>query len=104
VEYKPQNYFEVFYKKLRRPQINAMLNLKNLIMIDLLIKNELGTSPLATARSNDPVGAHDLRVTNLDPAVRIAIGTEYMVGLDDGTNTVPRTCTAKAGTNATFTR
>ncbi|MBE8727674.1 hypothetical protein [Flavobacterium hungaricum] len=73
-------------------------------MIDVLIKNEMGTAPIATARSNDPIGAHDLRVTNLDPAQLIVIGREYMVGLDDNTHMTGRTCTAKAGTTATFTR
>lgn len=72
-------------------------------MIDVLIKNELGTSPIATARSNDAINSRDLRVTNLDPANLIVLGREYMVGLDDNTHMIGRTCTALAGTTATFT-
>lgn len=73
-------------------------------MSDLLIKNEAGTRPVATARSNDPVGSHDLRVTNLDPAQLIVLGNDYVVGLDDNTHMTGRTCTAKVGTTATFTK
>lgn len=71
-------------------------------MNDLLIKNEAGTRPVATARTNDPVGAQNLRVTDLDPANLIVIGNDYQVGLDNGSNMRGRTCTAKAGNTATF--
>ncbi|KAF2334075.1 hypothetical protein [Flavobacterium ginsenosidimutans] len=71
-------------------------------MSDLLIKNEAGTRPVATANSNDPIGAQNLRVTNLDPANLIVVGNDYQVGFDDGTNMRGRTCTAKAGNTATF--
>lgn len=63
-------------------------------MIDVLIKNERGTAPIATARSNDAIGDPLVRVTNLDPASLIVFGREYMVGLDDNTNMHGRTCTA----------
>ncbi|BFM42399.1 hypothetical protein CFS9_10400 [Flavobacterium sp. CFS9] len=73
-------------------------------MADVLIKNEAGTGPLATGRTNDPINANILHVTNIDPVVRIVLGNDYMVGLDDGSNMVGRTCTALAGNNATFTK
>lgn len=72
-------------------------------MIDVLIRNALGTSPIATARSNDAIGAIDLHVTDLAPDNLINLGDDYMVGLDNGTQMRGRTCTAKAGSNATFT-
>ncbi|MDL2143230.1 MULTISPECIES: hypothetical protein [Flavobacterium] len=73
-------------------------------MADVLIKNEAGTGPLATGRTNDPINADHLHVTDIDPVVRIVLGNEYVVGLDNGTNMVGRMCTALAGTNATFTK
>jgi hypothetical protein len=73
-------------------------------MIDVLIRNSLGTAPVATARSNDAIGANDLRVTVLEPENLINLGDDYMVGLDDGTQMNGRTCTAKAHNTATFTR
>ncbi len=72
-------------------------------MIDILIKNQQGTSPLATARSNDAIDSVDLHVTDLEPADKITLGHEYMVGLDNNTHMTGRTCTALAGTTATFT-
>lgn len=73
-------------------------------MNDVLIYNELGTAPIATGRTADPINSHDLRVTDIDPVARIVFGREYVVGLDDGSNKVGRTCTALNGTNGTFTR
>ncbi|MCC9017245.1 hypothetical protein [Flavobacterium lipolyticum] len=73
-------------------------------MIDVLIKNELGNKPVATGRSNDAINAIDLRVTGIDPAEFIKVGDHYMVGLDNGSNMTGRTCTAKAGSTATFTK
>ena len=73
-------------------------------MTDVLIRDELGTAPIATARSDDAIGANDLRVTNLDPASLINLVNDYMVGLEDGTQMSARTCTAKVNNTATFTR
>jgi len=63
-------------------------------MSDVLIKNEAGTAPIAVGRTNDPIAAKDLHVTNLDPANRIALNQDYQVGNDDGTHMTGRTCTA----------
>ena len=80
---KPQN---------QRERILNSLNIK--IMIDILIKNELGTKPIATANSYNQITAKDLHVSNLDPSNLIHVGKEYMVGLDDESNMRGRTCTA----------
>jgi len=71
--------------------------------MDVLILNAAG-NPLATGQTIDPIGAQDLHVTSLDPANLIALGDDYQVGLEDRSQIVARTCTALAGTNATFTR
>lgn len=87
----------------QKPQ-QLLFNLKTVIMIDVLIKNQVGNKPVATGRSNDAVDSKDLRVTGLDPAQLIVLGSDYLVGLDDGTHMTGRTCTAKAGNTATFTK
>ncbi|WP_420551193.1 hypothetical protein [Tenacibaculum aiptasiae] len=73
--------------------------------MDILIKNEAGTAPLATGQSNDAnINVRDLHVTNLDPANLIHLNSDYLVGLDDGTGMVGRTCIALNGHTATFRR
>lgn len=73
--------------------------------MDILIKNEAGTAPVATGQSNDPnINVLDLHVTNIDPANLIRLKSEYLVGLDDGTGMTGRTCVALQGNTATFRR
>ena len=71
-------------------------------MADILILNELGNTPVATAQSNDPIDGQSLHVTHLDPAALIHIGSEYQIGYDNRTHIHGRTCVAKAGNTATF--
>ncbi|MEM5553189.1 hypothetical protein HJP15_18850 [Pseudoalteromonas sp. NEC-BIFX-2020_002] len=71
--------------------------------MDILIKNEAGTAPVATAQSDDAnINVNDLHVTNLDPTGLIILNSDYLVGLDDGTGMVGRTCIEKNGNTATF--
>jgi hypothetical protein len=73
-------------------------------MIDILIKNETGSIPVALAISEDQIDSEDLTVINLDPVKLILVGYDYIVGLDDGSNMIGRTCVSVRGTTATFAK
>lgn len=71
-------------------------------MPDVLIKNEMGTSPVATGHTLDPINAVEITINNIDPVSRIEKGSAYMVGLDNGTQMQGRVCVALAGTTGNF--
>ncbi|MEO1259237.1 MAG: hypothetical protein AAFZ15_10595 [Bacteroidota bacterium] len=60
----------------------------------MLNKNTQGAIPAAVARSNDNIGDPDLRITNLDLANLIRLGSGFMVELNDGSTMRDLTCRA----------
>jgi len=73
-------------------------------MTDVLIKNEAGIIPLATAMTLDSIDSQSLRVTNIDPINFIVLGRDYVVGLDNNTRMMQRTCVSLRENTATFAK